>query len=1048
MFRHLLQVIVPCVFLAGSCSGQSAATINGVVRNTRGEPAAGVKLEVVGAKTAEKRTAVSGSDGAFQIPQIPPDSYQILASCDRCADSATTVEVGAGQSRRVEMEVNTESASSVVAVDTRATTMDQSSARLGTNITAAEISQLPVNGRTYAPLALAAPGAINRGEAGFSDIRFHGQSSEQNSFRMDGLDVSGVVSASPGFTAAPGFQFRLRASVDTIQEFRVDSAAYAADQGGATGGQINLISKAGGNQWHGSLFESFRNDKLDARNFYDKSMSELRLNQFGASAGGHLVKDKLFVFGSYEDLRQRAGLNIFDAVPSDRTFSNAAPIVQLVRLVVPLPSIPFGDGSLAMAHRSGVAAQDERSYSARLDYVPSDRNRFFLRAQRADGNLYTPDTTVFSRTIATSLRSDDTVASWNLNAGTVVNELVAGVNRAPTTMAVDPHNPTYLGFRLLIGDLSGGFISPGDLTMLPSGDYGSRAEYRGRSYQLTDHLTWLHSAHSVKVGGELTLVRVPLQLGGGMTYHFIDLAGSMLDQDADLALLGNVPFHVAAQERYAGYVQDDWRVSPTLTLNFGVRYEYFSPTREVNDHARIFDIATMRFTAAHGGFYPVSRLGFNPRFGLAWAPDRLHGNTVLRLGAGSYEGPFALGDTIQPIEDDTFRYYLNGQSFPTTPQQMLTNPKLQGLPLGMDRSGYRHNSRNYQLSLSLQQALPGKLVGQAAYVGSVARHLTQLGAANPIISLDPNSGDMHRQVDALSKVSYVTNGGTSSFNALELGLTRRFVDELTMNVSYMWAHSLGSTSGAGEAAAAQNPACLACERSATSFDVRQSLNSTLVYDFPFGMGRRHLNRGLIAHLAGNWSMAGAWNVRTGLPLNATISRPDRVLFDPLTGLYYSKAAPNLPATAISVLNTPGGGEGRPALRPNLVPGVDPYLRDKHSGLWLNPAAFAAPLPGTFGNLGRNALRGPGFSQIDLQVSRRFALTERQAVALRVEAFNLLNHANFANPETLLPPDLTIQPGEPFNTAQSSTFGLLRSTVGQTVGLGTSRQVQLSLHYEW
>ena len=269
-FRDFLRgaaIVLAITAAAGLSHAQSLATINGIVKNTKGGPVAGVHLAVTGARTAEKRTAQTDGEGAFLIPQLPPDSYRIDASCGECADSSTTVEVGAGQQRRVELEVNMESASTTISLDTTATTMDASSARIGSNITASEMAGLPVNGGTYAPLELGAPGAVNAGPASFGDIRFYGQSQEQNRFTLDGIDSSAVVRASPGFAAAPGFQFRLRTSVDSIQEFRVDSAATPATQGGATGAQVQLVSKSGEESWHGSLFEYFRNARSERAQF-------------------------------------------------------------------------------------------------------------------------------------------------------------------------------------------------------------------------------------------------------------------------------------------------------------------------------------------------------------------------------------------------------------------------------------------------------------------------------------------------------------------------------------------------------------------------------------------------------------------------------------------------------------------------------------------------------------------------------------------------------------------------------------------------------------
>jgi hypothetical protein len=1043
--RRLAALGLAFVTLTGWCAAQNAASLSGTVKDTRGNPVGGVKLAVNGLHTSINRTLLAEPDGTYVVPELPPDRYQIDVSCEKCADLSTTVEVGAGQSRRVDLQVNLESASTTISLDTDATTLDTESARLGTNVTAPEMAGLPVNGGTYAPLELGAPGAANGGMASFGDVRFHGQSAEQNRFTLDGVDSGAVVSASPGFSAAPGLQFRLRTSVDSIQEFRVDSAGTPVNQGGVTGAQVMLVSKSGEETWHGTLFEHFRNGRLAARNFFDEYRPELHLNQFGATAGGRLGK-KFFVLGSYEALRQRVALNAFEAVPSPAEFEHAEESIAGIASAFP-SGTAVGNGDAMVARRSGRSAQDESSNSVRLDYLPAANNRLFVRVQRATGNLDTPDQTAAARSLLTDLHSQHLVASWHLTAGSILNEFLAGFNSSPTVMKVDAGTSLLPGGRIFIGETNGGFVSPGGLTLLPTGDFGSGAGFHGRSYQIGDRMTWLHGQHNVQAGLDSRSVRAPVGLDGGMSFHYQSVAGMMENEDTDITMLGDLSRHEAASQEYAAFVQDEWHAAPSLTLNIGLRYEYFGPTREVAGRARLFDLASFRYAAVDGGFYPVSRTGFAPRFGLAWAPHRLAGKTVVRFGAGIYQGGYALLDTLGPIQNDTERYVLIGGSFPSTRGQVIAHPDAQIAPRGLDPSAFRHNLANYQAALSLQQVLPGKFVGQAAFVTGLGRHLPQLGAANLTIGVDPETGHPHRAHDEAAAIDLVTNGGRSSYNALEFGLTRRFVDEFTVNLSYTWAHSIGDTQGAADTTPAQNPLCLACERSDNNFDVRHTVNASILYVLPFGANRRHLSHGVLAALAGGWSLGGVWNARTGLPVNVTINRPDEIWFEPTTGTYLPNSA-ELSADAFPVVNVPGGGEGRPALRPNLVPGVSPYVR-QGGLLWLNAAAFAAPLPGTFGNLGRNALRGPGSWQIDVQISRAFRITERHSLAFRAEAFNLLNHTNYANPTAVLPDELEdLAPGKAYSAADVAGFGLLNSTVGRTVGLGTSRQVQLSLRYQF
>jgi hypothetical protein len=220
-----------------------------------------------------------------------------------------------------------------------------------------------------------------------------------------------------------------------------------------------------------------------------------------------------------------------------------------------------------------------------------------------------------------------------------------------------------------------------------------------------------------------------------------------------------------------------------------------------------------------------------------------------------------------------------------------------------------------------------------------------------------------------------------------------------------------------------------------------------VYELPFGRGRRMLNQGFASALAGGWSISGVLNVRSGLPINVFLVRPDVVNIDSSARVVSASGLPGNAARA--VINTPGGGASRATRRPDLVPGVDPYLKDRNTLQWLNPAAFSIPAPGEYGDVGRNALRGPGFSQLDLMLSKRIAVRETQALEVRADFYNILNGVNFANPPATLPNALpSLQPGQPFFATTAPGFGVITSTVGSTVGAGTSRQVQLGLRYSF
>lgn len=289
-----------------------------------------------------------------------------------------------------------------------------------------------------------------------------------------------------------------------------------------------------------------------------------------------------------------------------------------------------------------------------------------------------------------------------------------------------------------------------------------------------------------------------------------------------------------------------------------------------------------------------------------------------------------------------------------------------------------------------------------------------------------------------AEVDYKTSGGHDNYNSLQLSLARRFNTGLTLNSQYTLARSYGNTAGSNEALTAGNPFDYNYDIGWNAFDVRHTYNVSVLYSLPFARQATGATRNML----GGWDVGAIVNGRSGLPIDVRITRPDVVFVDGAGNVFATAAAGRT-----AVINTPGGGGSRNVRRPNLVPGVDPYLK---SGLqWLNPAAFSTPAPGEFGNLKRGQLRGPSFNQVDFLVNKKLYLAGRSNVDFRLEVFNLFNRNNFSNPVATLPSALgtnanQVQPNQGVSSATAGTFGQLTGTVGRTVGIGTNRQVQFAL----
>jgi hypothetical protein len=443
--------------------------------------------------------------------------------------------------------------------------------------------------------------------------------------------------------------------------------------------------------------------------------------------------------------------------------------------------------------------------------------------------------------------------------------------------------------------------------------------------------------------------------------------------------------------------------------------------------------------------------------------------TVFRGGFGIFVGPGQTEDQIQPVESDVIRTTLTGGAYPLNIDALrasfVSNEKTRSFQPRAYANEYTIPERIYQYTASIQQELPGQFGATAAYVGSQGRNLFLRSVANNIIGVSA-AGAPIRQFDIVScangtggvgntcagstvssiqrpygEIDYKTSGGHDSYNAMQLSLTRRVAAGLTMNGQYTLGYSKGNTGGSNEATTAGNNARVLADfdydNGYNNFDVRHTFNLSAVYNVP-GTGA----------LKGGWTVGGIVNARSGLPIPVLMTRPDIVYVDG-AGNVFNNAAPD----RTPVVNTPGGGSTRGTRRPDVVPGVDPFIKD--GGLvFLNPAAFTAPKPGTFGNLERNSIHGPATRQFDLLVAKRVDIRGTSNVELRMEVFNLFNRDNFANPPGTINNPLPnnnlneankFQPGQPLTAAAAGTsFGVINRTAERIVGIGTNRQMQLAV----
>jgi hypothetical protein len=975
-----LTLLIFSMFTFTGVAQTESGRIAGTVRDSNGGLVPGATIVVKNDRTGEERTSTSTDEGTYIISSLKPASYSLTVTASGLTANAV-VQVLVGQEVKLDVTVHPAGVSeSVNIVAGGETTLTVDSASMNVNVNPREVEGLPINGRQLSQLYLQAPGSVNTGSGTFGDIRFSGRAVEQNIVRYDGIEGTAIIDASPGnLNGEVPTPFRLQSSLENVQEFRVDSNNYPAEQGTGTGGQINVVTKSGGNQFHGSVFEFLRNDALDAANFFDNIIgqkSKLRLNQFGGSVGGPVIKDKAFFFFSYEGYRLRGGVNSIEAVPG-----------QAARICAP----PLGTGSIACnatsaglipAFRSADAVTlrvgpdlfdtvqvqatnrvDENSVAFRFDYKFNPTNSAYFRFFRDQGTNNQPEG-VTGRRIAIKSVPQNAVLAWqSILKPTLLHEFKLGYNSAysringiaPTFNGIDFSSVSLniagsvAGFALPGQGANAGVASPGGLVRANSATNGRGQPYTPYSLSFIDNLSWTRGNHVFKFGGEVRAIRLYTDRQGGTTYTYSSINNFLANSLQSIQFLGDVsapsPFNggatgqrFAKQEYYIAYAQDEWKISPSLTLNYGLRYEYYTPLREDRHLQVLFDINTGQLRDPHQAAFRTSKNNFGPRVALSWSPNPAGtgffsgGRTVIRGGFGVYYGPGQTEDQIQPIESDrisaTFTsnpIFVGGPplAFPLDPAAattfFLSNPNTRSYQPRAYASDYLVPEKIYQYGFSIQQELPYKLVFTAGFVGSQGRNLFLRSVANRIkpgqttitdgtalpnsfgvVNRTATGGAFAGQVIAaqtirefaivsgistvqnpFAEVDFKTSGGHDDYKALQMSLARRINDGVVLNAQYTFARSFGNTAGSNEARTAANNARALSEydydNGYNNFDVRHSFNLSALYELPFGKGKKHELDGIANAFLGNWEVGTIFNARSGLPLEVGIVRPDVVM---------------------------------------------------------------------------------------------------------------------------------------------------------------------------
>jgi hypothetical protein len=1088
-YKWIATIVLVAAWSVSALAQTDQGKVRGTVRDQSNAFVAGAKVTATNERTGQERTTVSNDQGFFLIDLLRPSNYTIRVEKDGFGPTEyTALPLAVGQELALDFELHPAGVQESITVTASSPIVDMSSARMGVNVSTREVESLPVNGRQMSQLLLQAPGSQNAGTGTWQDIRFSGRAVEQNVIRYDGIEGSAIIDAAPGnVNGENNTPFKLQASLENVQEFRVESNNYPAEYGTGTGGQVSVITKSGSNNLHGSMFEYFRSDKLDAPNYFDTAgglpKSKLKQNQFGGSFGGPVAKNRAFFFGSYEGYVLDAGLNFVEAVPSAAAWARAVPAIAALRpgFVAPNAAILAGKSSnpdFDIAQLQGTQQVREHAFSGRFDYKLNNQWSSYVRVFHDQGKNDQPEG-VTGRNV--HITDNPTNVVFNLQAlltPTTTNEFKFGYNAAPTNIIGQAPVAGGIDFSKIAINLSGsvantgiagqgassGIAVPGGLVRANSATNGHAQPYDPYSLTFADALSRVIGGHYVKAGGEFRMIRMETDRIGGTTYTFQNITNFLANAAQSVQYLGDVSepsvFNNGAtgprntiQNYFIAFAQDEWHAGPNFTLNYGLRYDYYTPLREADDLIVKFNIDNGVIDPNTTPLYTSRKNNVQPRVSATYSPQE---KTVIRGGFGIFVGPGQTEDQIQPVESDRVSSTISNSAYPVNTDLLranfVNNPNNRSYQPRAYANDYTIPERIYQYTASVQRELGHNMAATVAYVGSQGRNLFLRSVANQIVGVvtNPNpasnaliirefsivqrdaNGNVTRVQNPYAEVDYKTSGGHDEYNAMQLSLTRRSANGLTMNAQYTLGRSRGNTGGSNEALTAGNNARALdqfdYDNGYNNFDVRHAFNLSAIYE----------KRG--------WQVGGILNARSGLPVDVRIVRPD-VVYQDAAGNIFSNPA----AGRIAIINTPGGGASRNVRRPNLVAGVDPFVEDGGL-LFLNPAAFSTPAPGTFGNLERNSLHGPNFRQLDLMFGKRLPIRGSSALELRMEIFNVFNTDNFSNPVGTLPSALPasslkeknkLQPGQAYTNAAAGTFGTLTSTVGRTVGLGTNRQIQFA-----